>query len=474
MRILFLSTASVLLLSACAKTSASDVTAEAGQAVYNEYCASCHGVGMEAGSAPSLFDDEWTHGSDLASIRKNISEGIEEVGMPGFAGGLTDVDIENLIMYIKSGKPEATETVSVLPKSEAVDDKLVVAVDDVDNIQNQLVVEDFIEGLDEPWGIHFAGDQVLITEKKGVFKRHQNGKTTEITGIPKVNNGRQGGLLDVATDPDYARNGWIYLTFSHALEGTSGPSMTKLIRGKIVDNQWTAQETLFQAKAEDYLDTGFHYGSRITFDDQGHLFFSIGDRGPKEQAQDRDRPNGKIHRLNRDGSIPKDNPFASERYPSTYSYGNRNPQGLIWHPDTGVLWETEHGPRGGDELNTIKSGVNYGWPSISYGINYNGSVLTEHQSLPGMAQPASQWTPSIAVCGLDIYTGGLFPEWNGRLMAGSLAFESLRLIEVSGDQYVGEIEILKDEGRIRDVTTGPDGAIYVALPKKIVRLSPKK
>lgn len=473
MRQILLTSIPLVFLSACTAGAADN-----SKTVFAEYCASCHGAGLEDGSAPSLFDKEWTHGSDLASIRKNISEGIEAVGMPGFAEGLSEAEIENLVVYLKSGAPEAEEKVVESETSPTSETTLVAAIDDVDNIQNQIQVDDWVTGLDEPWGIHFIDDRVLITEKKGKLKLATSAdgtdwKVSEISGIPAVNNTRQGGLLDVATDPNYAQNRWVYLTFSHALEGTSGPSMTKLIRGKIVDNQWTEEETLFQAHADEYLDTGFHYGSRITFDDQGHIYFSIGDRGPKEQAQDRDRPNGKIHRINMDGSIPDDNPYLDAKYPSIYSYGNRNPQGLIWHPDTGVLWETEHGPKGGDELNAIMSGVNYGWPKISYGINYNGTILTEDQALPGMAQPVSQWTPSIAVCGLDVYTGDLFPEWKGRLLAGSLAFQSLRLIEVDGDKYQSEVEILKDNGRIRDVTTGPDGAIYVALPRKIVRLSPK-
>ncbi len=480
MKPVLLTSLSFLILSACTAGAADN-----SKDIYAEYCASCHGVGQQGGSAPSLFDDEWSHGSDLASIRKNITQGIEAAGMPGFADGLSAAEIEDLVVYIKSGATSGVpagenQQQSAGHTEDEASPALIPAIDKVDNIQAQLQVTDYITDLDEPWGIHFVGDDVLITEKKGTLKLAQKSDelvggwiVSEISGIPAVNNGRQGGLLDVATDPDYAQNKWVYLTFSHPLEGTSGPSMTKLIRGKIANNQWTEEETLFQAQTEEYLDTGFHYGSRITFDDKGHIFFSIGDRGPKKQAQDRDRPNGKIHRINRDGSIPQDNPFLDAKYPTIYSYGNRNPQGLVWHPETGVLWETEHGPKGGDELNVIQSGVNYGWPEISYGINYNGTILTEHQALPGMAQPASQWTPSIAACGLDVYTGDLFPQWKGRLLAGSLAFQSLRLIQVDSDKYVGEVEILKDQGRIRDVTTGPDGAIYVALPRKIVRLSPK-
>jgi len=280
--------------------------------------------------------------------------------------------------------------------------------------------------------------------------------------------------LDVALDPDYANNRWVYLTLSDP--GPSGTAMTKLVRGKITDFKWIDEQVLFEAKPEHYVKSRAHFGSRITFDKAGHLYFSIGDRGKKEMAQDVRRPNGKIHRINRDGSIPADNPFLNTEgaYPSIFSYGNRNPQGLIVHPETDVLWETEHGPRGGDELNVIRSGVNYGWPEISYGINYNGTVLTEFKTKPGMAQPESQWTPSIAVCGLDVYTGDLFPEWKGSLLVGSLAYETLRLVSVEGDQYKSEVTLLEAEGRIRDVTTGPDGAIYVALPDSIVRLSPTK
>ena len=315
----------------------------------------------------------------------------------------------------------------------------------------------------------------MVTEKTGRFLRAGPGsEPIVIENTPAVNSNGQGGLLDVALDPEYSENGWIYLTYSHALKGTSGKSMTRLVRGRIVDDIWTDQQVLFAADPKHYIDARYHYGSRITFDGDGHIYFSIGDRGKKEMAQDISRPNGKVHRLNRDGSVPETNPFAGDpdAYPSIYAYGIRNPQGLIIHPETGVLWETEHGPKGGDELNAINAGANYGWPVISYGINYNGTELTPYQTMPGMQQPVSQWTPSIAVCGLDVYTGDLFPEWKGRLMAGALKYQTVRLIDVDGDQYRGEATLIKDQGRVRDVTTGPDGAIYVALPDRIVRISP--
>ena len=383
-----------------------------------------------------------------------------------------------LFAACQQASAEKTEPLAepVIQTQSFESEKTIVPIEEVPSVQDQVTIEDWATDLKEPWGIHFIADNTaLVTEKRGKLWQVSSDNRIEVKGIPASVDKRQGGLLDVATDPDYAENGWVYLSFTHADAESPKNLMTKIVRGKIQDGKWIAEQSLFQARSEDYLDTGFHFGSRITFDDNGHLYFGIGDRGKMEMAQDLIKPNGKIHRIMRDGSIPKDNPFIGVKgaYPSIYSYGNRNPQGTIVHPETGVLWETEHGPRGGDELNAIKSGVNYGWPKISYGINYSGTVLTPHTGLPGMAQPVSQWTPSIAVCGLDVYTGDLFPEWKGRLMAGALAYQTVRLIEVNGEDYVSEATLIKDEGRVRDVTTGSDGAIYVALPNRIVRISPK-
>ena len=426
----FLAAAATVLLTACQAATAEKrpmtnmvvdtAAALRGQAIYAEYCSSCHGKDLEGGAAPSMADDVWAYGGSEAEIRLSITSGIEDIGMPEFGSAFSEKQISDLVTYVKNGS-----TVKAI--------KPIKAIEDVPSVEDQVKVENWATDLNEPWGVHFiADDTALITEKRGK-------------------------LWQVSSDSD-----------SKALQ-------TKIVRGQIKDGTLAGEQTLFQAKPEDYIKTGFHFGSRITFDDKGHLYFGIGDRGIQDEAQDLTRPNGKIHRIMRDGSIPKDNPFVDVKgaYPSIYSYGNRNPQGTIVHPETGILWETEHGPRGGDELNVIKSGVNYGWPKISYGINYNGTELTPHTALPGMAQPAAQWTPSIAVCGLDVYTGDLFPEWKGRLLAGGLAFETVRLIEVDGETYVGEAKLLQDKGRVRDVTTGPDGAIYVALPSRIVRISPK-
>lgn len=434
---------------------------QTGQALYQTHCASCHGTPSQPGQTPDLFDDEWVHGGSDQAILKVINEGLLDAGMPAFGDTLADGYKDNIISYLRNSREE----------------KMPVPITDVPMEQGDVLVENWVQGLDEPWGLAFTGEQsAIVTEKKGTLRIIQNGELLDdpVKGTPEVSDRGQGGLMDVALDPDFATNGWVYLSFSHRNE--TGAVMTKIIRGRIKDHIWADQQTLFEAKPEHYNKTRYHFGSRITFDNGGHLFFSIGDRGKKDEAQDLTRPNGKIHRIKRDGTIPPDNPFIDREgaYPSLYAYGNRNPQGLIVHPMTGVLWETEHGPKGGDELNVIRSGVNYGWPEISYGRNYNGTELTPYTAKPGMAQPASHWTPSIAVCGLDVYTGDLFEGWKGKLLVGSLANQSVRLVSVKDETYVSEITILKDEGRVRDVTTGPDGAIYVALPKKIIRLTPKK
>ena len=353
----------------------------------------------------------------------------------------------------------------------------VAPVGDVTDATEQVSIETWIDNLDAPWGITFtAPDTALITQKSGEFFIYENGQLTEISNVPEVNDGGQGGLMDVTLDPNWPEEDWIYLSFSHPKTPGAGEAMTKVIRAKLRDGALSGIETLFAAKPEDYVNKRFHFGSRITFDAAGYLYFSIGDRGKMNDAQDLTKPHGKVHRIHRDGSIPTDNPFVEEAgaYASIYSYGNRNPQGLIVHPDTDVLWSTEHGPKGGDELNVIRSGVNYGWPEISYGINYNGTVLTEFTKKPGMAQPVSQWTPSIAVCGLDVYKGDLFGDWDGALLVGALAYEEIRLVRIDGDTYKSEQIIMQQEGRVRDVTVGPDGAIYAAVEDKILRLSPRR
>ena len=284
--------------------------------------------------------------------------------------------------------------------------------------------------------------------------------------------------MDVALDPAFAENRWIYLAYSHVLPSSDErpPAMTRLVRGHLKDNTWTDQQVIYEAPHETYRQTRHHYGCRIAFDPEGYLYFSIGDRGASQHAQDLSRPNGKIHRIFPDGRIPKDNPFINQQgaLPTIFSYGHRNPQGLATHPETGTVWDSEHGPMGGDELNILTPGTNYGWPEITYGRNYNGAIVSEFERKPGMAQPTLFWRPSIAVCGIDFYRGTLFPKWQNRLLVGALAFEEVRLVAVEKDRVMHEEVILKNAGRVRDIETGPDGAIYVVLnnPGTILRLTP--
>jgi glucose/arabinose dehydrogenase len=281
--------------------------------------------------------------------------------------------------------------------------------------------------------------------------------------------------MDIALHPDFAKNGWIYLSYAEP-GPTSGASMTVIIRGRVRDGKWVDQEVLYKAPPELYWVDNTHFGSRFLFDKEGHLFYSIGDRGHMKDAQDLSRPNGKIHRIHDDGRIPKDNPFVGTpgALGSIWSYGNRNVQGMSWHPVTGDLWATEHGPRGGDELNRIERGHNYGWPAITYGIDYDGTPISDKTEMPGMDPPVVQWTPSIATCAITFYTGDKFAGWKNNLFLTALAFQELRRLVLEGNKVVQQEILIKNSGRVRDVLTGPDGFLYVAFnqPDRIVRLVP--
>ena len=346
-------------------------------------------------------------------------------------------------------------------------------------------IETVATGLATPWGIAFVDAQnALVTEKRGTLRMIVNGKLLPepVKGTPPVLDMGQGGLMEVAIDPDYAKgpaNAWVYLAYTDALEdGKRGPAQTRIVRGKIVDGNWTNNQVIWEAPARFYSGAGVHFGCRIVFDKEGHLYFAIGDRGAQDQAQDLTRPNGKVHRINRDGTIPTDNPFLSraDAYKSIYSLGNRNIQGMSFHPTTGDLWAAEHGPRGGDELNHIQPGKNYGWPVITYGINYNGSPITDKTEAPGLEQPAVYWVPSIAVCGIDFYKGNLFPKWNNQLFVAALAAREVRRVEIDSANKVVKQEIILDNiGRVRDVKTSPDGYLYLVMndPDVVVRLRPR-
>ena len=343
-------------------------------------------------------------------------------------------------------------------------------------IKETFKVETFIDGFDIPWGMAFLPNQnLIVSDKNGNLWQvdYNKKKKTQIVGVPNVRNKGQGGLLDVQVHPDFINNHYIYLGFTSYLKRRKNNTFTSIVRARLENNSLTNQRIIYKADDIYYSSNTVHYGTRIVFDNKGYLYFSIGDRGRRDQAQLLDYPNGKIHRLHDDGSIPTNNPFIQEKnaIKSIWTYGNRNPQGLAIHPVSSIIFETEHGPKGGDELNILSSGNNYGWPEITYGKNYSGTTITKYTHKKGMEQPVIHWTPSIAVCGIDFYDGELFKNWENNLLVSSLKFENLYRLEIK-DNKVTEQEIVYRAGsRIRDVETGPEGFIYLALedPGRIVR-----
>ena len=343
-------------------------------------------------------------------------------------------------------------------------------------------VETFIEGFDIPWGMVFLPNQnLIVSDRNGSLwlVDYKEKSKNQISGVPNVRYKGQGGLLDVEIHPEFINNNYIYIGFTDYLNSKKNRTFTSIIRARLKNISLTDQKIIYKADDTFYDNSTIHYGTRIVFDDKGFLYFSIGDRGKRNQAQLLEYPNGKIHRLNADGSIPSDNPFFENNnaIKSIWTYGNRNPQGLAMHPASSILFETEHGPRGGDELNILSSGKNYGWPEITYGKNYSGTTITKYTHKEGMEQPVIHWTPSIAVCGIDFYDGELFNNWKNNLLVSSLKFERLYRLEIDDDDKVIDQEIIYEAGsRIRDVQTGPEGFIYIALedPGRIVRFIPIK
>jgi len=346
------------------------------------------------------------------------------------------------------------------------------------NMENpELTMDTITNEIDVPWGMDWLPDgDMLITARSGDLWIFSNGSLADepIAGVPEVWARSQGGLLDVQAHPNYEENGWIYLTYSSP-EGGEGAN-TALMRAKLNDDRTELVNKEVLYKAEPNTDRGVHFGSRIVFDNNGHVFFGIGDRGARDvNPQDITRDAGKIYRLNEDGSIPEDNPFVGqEGVDAVFAYGIRNPQGMDLHPETGELWEHEHGPRGGDEINIIKAGNNYGWPEISFGINYDGTSFTDDTAKAGMEQPEWYWDPSIAPSGMTFVTSDKFPEWKGDLLVGSLKFGYVMHVDLEDGKVVGEEKVFEDAGRVRDVRQGPDGNIYIATETEngIIRVSP--
>ncbi len=421
---------------------------------FTNYCSSCHGERVVA-----FVDRKWVHGNSKEEIIKSISNGYSDAGMPAWKEVLKPQEIEDLadLIVSKLGSVEQYQFEDKVTSNHFSTEKIKVALDTI------------ATGLDSPWGMaQLPDNSFLITDRAGkLYHVDQNQNKTEIKGIPDALSRGQGGVLDLVLHPNFKDNGWIYMSYSKhkKIDGVENTA-TAIVRGHIKNNQFVDQEELFVSSP--FTKTYHHFGSRITFDKAGKMYFSVGERGmEKVFPQGTDNDNGKIHRLNDDGSIPSDNPFVGKDpekfHQSIYSYGQRNPQGLTTNPFNGEIWETEHGPRGGDELNIIQPGRNYGWPVISYGINYNGKPITDISSKEGMEQPQHYWIPSIAPSGLTFVSSDKYPAWKGNLMVGSLRFKYLNRCEIQNGKVIHEEKLFPNLGRMRNVIQGQDGYLYIAV-----------
>ncbi|MFP6583626.1 MAG: PQQ-dependent sugar dehydrogenase [Candidatus Hydrogenedentota bacterium] len=473
---------------------------------YSEMCAVCHGPKFEgtATQGPALVGVEFKRGDTVAAIMKSIEEGNVKAGMPPFVDVFEKSVIKQLAIMITERRANNRFM------DFKVDSPLVVPEGTITTEKHNYRLESVETKIDRlPFSIAPMPDgRILVTEKtRGMRLISADGKhSTMIEGGPLGHDDGSkvptiglifgiGWLLDVALDPSYEENGWIYLQYGdrcndcNTVSRKSGDpvSMNVLVRARIRNGTWVDEEIIWKADMEDYTSsTDMTAGGRIAFDDEGHVFFSVGFKGPKNYMgiQDLSKPYGKIHRVNKDGSIPEDNPYVNEpgAITSTWTFGHRSPQGLEYDPRTKQLWNTEMGPRGGDELNLLLPGRNYGWPLYSKGLDYDGTPVDYGKdlgiefSLDDIEQSVVDWTPSPAISSFLIYDGDAFPEWKGDFIVGSLKGRELYRVELKGNKFVRSETLLSGVARIRDVELAPDGSIYVLLEHdsggRIVRMVP--
>lgn len=444
--------------------------AETAAELYQAHCAACHGANLEGAQYTPLRKERWIYTTEPGAMARVILNGVPGTDMAPFGSLLSRDDAASLVEYILDSQDAPPDAARELPETiETADYRL----------RAETLVEEGFRS--SPWSLEFLDERrALITERRGGLRLMVDGELhpVPIGRVPATTQYSDSGMYDLALDPDFETNGWIYLAYVHALgdpASRDAPAMTRVIRGRLRDHQWVDQETIFQVPDELHFARGTRWGSRLVFDREGRLYFSIGDIGRNDEVQRLDRPGGKVYRIEPDGSIPDDNPFIDEpgALAAIFTVGNRNVQGIDQHPQAGALWAVEHGPAGGDELNRLEAGRNYGWPVITYGINYDGSIVSELTHKKGMEQPVKYWTPSPGLGPLVFYTGAMFPKWRNQALVGAMAFEEIKRLELGENEVLEEEVFFKGYGRVRDLKVGPDGAIYALTnnPHRVVRLS---
>ncbi|GAB2550434.1 PQQ-dependent sugar dehydrogenase [Rufibacter soli] len=418
---------------------------------YTNYCGGCHGQNLE-----TFVNRKWQHGNSPEALFKSIKHGYPEQGMLAYDTTFTDAEIRQLVSYIRQGlQPGQKKQATIGTVYRAQD--LSFTLDTV------------ATGLDVPWAMAFLPNgEMLITERSGTLYRLTKGRQLQkIEGAPEVLAQGQGGLLDIELHPDFSKNQVVFLSYS-AFKKEDGQTLstTAIMRARLEGNSLKDQKQIFEAQP--YARTRHHYGCRMEFGRDGYLYFTMGDRGgTKVNPQNLTVHAGKTHRIKEDGSIPADNPFVGQAgaMKSIFTYGNRNAQGLALNPASGDLWLHEHGPKGGDEVNIVKKGANYGWADVTYGIDYNGTKISDIQKKPGVTDPIHIWVPSIAPSGMAFLTSDRYKGWKGSLFVGSMSFKFLSRLKVEGNKITGEERLLQDIGRVRDVRMSPDGFLYIAVEK---------
>lgn len=438
----------------------------ASKMLFTNNCSSCHGAQMQM-----FVDRKWKHGNTKDSLALSIRNGYADLGMPAFDSIFTPEQITELVDYIADGISKTNEFTFKNPFNPDT-----IFTDAGQSYTVELITDE----VDAAWGYAFLPDNsMLITDKDGdMYHRTVDGEMNAISNVPKVLNKGQGGLLDVELDPSYASNNQIYISYSKfKKEEEKDVATTAVIRAKLSGTALTEVTEIFEALP--YLSTKHHYGGRLEFDRDGYLFISVGDRGKRDDnPQSLENHCGKIHRINSDGSIPVDNPFVDDpkAMKSIWSYGHRNPQGLTYDATTNTMWEHEHGPRGGDELNIIKKGENFGWPLASYGLNYSGTTFTSKTEIDGMINSEKYWVPSIAPCGMAQVTSDLYGDWKGDLLVGSLRFKYIAKVKMDKLAAGDDTPLVKNIGRVRNVKLDNEGYIYVSTekPGSIYKLIPNQ